>query len=112
MLVPSDRIESTIAAVIGKARAQTRGLVDLPDGEGVTVQIVRDEPWLGYNFYLGGLRGRVAVNVSLPMSAIELLLLAIHETYPGHQAERSLKEDLLVRRGRLEESIVLVPTPQ
>ena len=49
----------------------------------------------------------------LPMSAIELLLLAIHETYPGHQAERSVKEDQLVRHGgRLEESIVLVPTPQ
>ena len=39
--------------------------------------------------------------------------LAIHETYPGHHAERCSKEHLLVRgRGLLEETLVLVPTPQ
>jgi hypothetical protein len=47
------------------------------------------------------------------MSAMELLTLASHETYPGHHAERCAKDALLVRgRGRLEETIVLVPTPQ
>ena len=113
MLVPSDRIKSTVTAVIEEARRQTRDLVDLPDGEGVVVQMVDDEPWLAYNFYLGELRGRVAVIADLPMSAMELLHLAIHETYPGHQAERSVKEQLLARRrGLLEETIVLVPTPQ
>lgn len=113
MLVPADRLERTTAAVIGEARAQTLALVDLPAGEGVVLELVHDEPWLAYNYYLGNLRGRVAVNVDLPMSAIELLHLAIHETYPGHQAERSVKEHLLVAgQGMLEESLVLVPTPQ
>jgi hypothetical protein len=47
------------------------------------------------------------------MSAIELLILTLHETYPGHHAERCCKEHLLVRgRGLLEETLVLVPTPQ
>jgi hypothetical protein len=33
--------------------------------------------------------------------------------YPGHHAERSAKDHLLVRgRGLLEETLVLVPTPQ
>ena len=37
----------------------------------------------------------------------------MHETYPGHHAERCAKEHVLVRgRGLLEETIVLVPTPQ
>jgi hypothetical protein len=37
----------------------------------------------------------------------------MHETYPGHHAERCAKEQLLVRdRGLVEETIVLVPTPQ
>jgi hypothetical protein len=113
MLVPEEKIEPTIAAVIEEARGRARDLVDLPEGEGVVLEIVRDEPWMGYNFYLGGLRGRVAVNVSLPMSATDLLILALHETYPGHQAERVAKEHHLVRgQGLLEESIVLVPTPQ
>lgn len=113
MLVPPDQIEAAVVAVIEEARTQTGRLVALPAGEGVDVQIVHDEPWLAYNFYLGDLRGRVAVNVDLPMSAIELLHLAIHETYPGHQAERSLKEHLLAtEQGMLEETLVLVPTPQ
>jgi hypothetical protein len=63
--------------------------------------------------YLGDLRSRIAVNVDLPLSAIELLILASHETYPGHHAERCCKEHLLVRgRGLLEETLVLLPTPQ
>jgi hypothetical protein len=113
MLIPKPKIEATVAAVIAEARRQTRTLVDLPAGEDVELEIVHDEPWQGFNFYLGDLHGRVAVNDSLPMSALDLLLVAIHETYPGHQAERACKEDLLVRRaGLLEETIVLVPTPQ
>jgi hypothetical protein len=74
---------------------------------------VRGEPWLAFNEYLGDLRGRVSVNVDLPMSAMELLRCSMHETYPGHQAERSRKEALLVReRGMVEETVALVPTPQ
>ena len=111
--VPAEQVERTVAAVIEEARAWTRGLVELPAGEGVVLEIVRDEPWMAFCDYLGDLRSRIAVNVDLPMSAIELLRLAMHETYPGHHAERCSKEHLLVRgRGLLEETIVLVPTPQ
>jgi hypothetical protein len=111
--VPADRIEPALAAAIVEARAQTRGLVDLPDGEAVALEIVRDEPWLAFCGYLGDLRSTIAVNVTLPMSALELLVLTLHETYPGHHAERCCKESLLVQGdGLLEETIVLVPTPQ
>jgi hypothetical protein len=89
--VPTEQIEHTIAAVIEKARAQTRGLVELPAGEGVVLESVRDKPWLAYCGYLGNLRSRIAVNVSLPMSAIELLILTLHETYPGHHAETAAR---------------------
>ncbi len=112
-LVPTEQVERTVVAVIEEARAWTRGLVELAAGEGVVLEIVRDKPWLAFNYYLGDLRSRIAVNVDLSMSAIELLRLTIHETYPGHHAERSSKEHLLVRgRGLLEETLVLVPTPQ
>ncbi len=111
--VPTEQVEGTIAAVIEEARAWTRGLVELPDGEGVVLEIVRDKPWLAFCGYLGDLRSRIAVNVTLPISAIELLILTLHEAYPGHHAERCCKEHLLVRgRGLLEETLVLVPTPQ
>jgi hypothetical protein len=111
--VPTEQIERTIAAVIEEARARTRDLVDLPAGEAVDLEIVRDKPWWAFCEYLGGLRSRIAVNVDLPLSASRLLVLAAHETYPGHHTERCCKEELLVRgRGLLEETLVLVPTPQ
>ena len=113
ILVPSGEIERTMAAVIDEARAWTRGLVELPAGEGVVLEIVRDKPWWADCHYLGDLRSRISVNVDLPMSALELLRITMHETYPGHHAEASSKEHLLVRgRGLLEETLVLVPTPQ
>src|SRR5262249_60099490 len=90
-----------------------RGLLGLREGEDVTLEIVGDVPWLAFCGYLGDLRSHISVNVDLPMSALELLVIAMHETYPGHHAERCNKEHLLVRgRGMLEETLVLVPTPQ
>lgn len=111
--VPTDQVESTIAAVIEEARSWSRNLVDLPDGEGVALEIVRGEPWLAFCNYLGDLRSGIAVNVDLPMAAGELLVLALHETYPGHHTEACSKEHLLVRgQGLIEETLLLVPAPQ
>jgi hypothetical protein len=113
VVVPAHLVERVVTVVIAEARAWTRGLLELPDDEGVVVQAVRDKPWLAFCEYLGGLRSRITVNVDLPLSAPELLRLASHETYPGHHAERCAKDHLLVRgRGLLEETLVLVPTPQ
>jgi len=111
--VPADQVERALAAVIEEARVRTRDLVGLPEGEQVVLEIVHDKPWWASCDYLGDLRSRITVNVDLPMSALELLILGSHETYPGHHTERSSKEHLLVRgRGLLEETLVLSPTPQ
>jgi hypothetical protein len=112
-LVPADQIERLLAAVIEEARAWTGRLVELPDGERVALETVRGKPWWASCDYLGGLRSRIVLNIDLPISSFELLVLAIHETYPGHHAERVVKEKLLVRdQGLLEETLVLAPTPQ
>jgi hypothetical protein len=112
-LVPAEQLERLMAAVIDEARAQTARLLELPDGEGVTLEIVRDKPWWASCDYLGELRSRIALNVDLPMTAVQLLILTLHETYPGHHTERCSKEHVLVRgRGLLEETVVLAPTPQ
>jgi hypothetical protein len=111
--VPTEQIEPAIAAVFEEARAWTRRLVELPEGEGVRMEIVHNKPWWASCDYLGDLHSRIALNVDLPMSALELLVLAAHETYPGHHTERCSKEHVLVRsRGLLEETLVLTPTPQ
>ena len=111
--VPAEQVESTVAAVVAEARAWTRDLFDLPPGEGIELETVRDVPWLAFCHYLGAFRSRVSINMDLPPSAPELLRLTMHETYPGHHAERCSKEARLVRDGGLlEETLVLVPTPQ
>ena len=111
--VPPDRIEGAVAALIEEARAWTREIVELPQGEGVDLEVVRNKAWLAFCEYQGGLRSQISVNADLPISAFELLHVTCHETYPGHHVERVCKDDLLVRgRGVLEETIVMVPTPQ
>jgi hypothetical protein len=72
-----------------------------------------DKPWTAFNQYLGGRRSRVVINVDLPVYAFSLPALVAHETYPGHHTEFAWKETLLVdQAGFLEESILLVGTPQ
>lgn len=113
LLVPTEKIEAAMAGVIEEARRWTSDTLDLPPGEGVELEIVRDKPWWAFCEYLGGLRSRISVNADLPMGSFELLRLTMHETYPGHHVERACKEDVLVRgRGLLEETIVMVPTAQ
>jgi hypothetical protein len=111
--VPDDQVEPTVAALIETGRAWTAERVALPEGEEVVLEAVRDKPWLAYCRYLGGYRSLISVNLDLPYSAFETAELTFHETYPGHHAERCLKDELLVReRGLLEETIVLLPTAQ
>jgi hypothetical protein len=111
--IPTEAVERTVAAVIEEARLATRVLAGLPEGEGVDLVIVREVPWLGFCEYRGDLRSQISVNVDLPLSALELLVLTIHETYAGHHAESCTKEQALVReQGLLEQTIALVPTPQ
>jgi hypothetical protein len=113
MNVPVDGVEEMVTSLIETGRAWTRERVDLPVGEEVVLEAVRDKPWLAYCRYLSGYRSLISVNVDHPYSAFDAAYLAFHETYPGHHAERCLKDQLLVReRGLMEETIVLLPTAQ
>ncbi|HVX16842.1 MAG TPA: hypothetical protein VHA73_02325 [Acidimicrobiales bacterium] len=111
--VPTDRLEPAIRSLADDFRARTDALFVLPDGEHVEFVLETDKPWSGFNYYLGGLRSRVAINVDLPVLSTSLGHLVAHEAYPGHHTEHCRKEVGLVRsRHQLEESIFLVGTPQ
>jgi hypothetical protein len=100
-------------ALTGELRARTDAFFGLPDGETVTFEYVTDEPWPAFNYYLGGLRSRIAVNTDVAMTPDFVTDLTAHEAYPGHHTEQVWKEHAQVREaGRLEESIFLVGTPQ
>jgi hypothetical protein len=107
-LCPGDRTAAVLEDLLPLLRARTLDLVDLPEGERVTVEPVAGAPWWAFNYYQGGLHSRVVVNTDVPTTGLDVLHLASHEVYPGHHAEHSLKEHLL----GVDETIQLVPTPQ
>ena len=69
-----------MASLTDDLRARTRDLFGLPDGERVDWELVRDQPWAGFNYYLGDLRSRVAINVDLPVLSPGLAHLVAHES--------------------------------
>lgn len=111
--VDPEVLPRVIASLAEDLRARTKRLFGLPDGESVEFELVKNKPWSGFNYYLGNLSSRVAINIDLPVLSTSLAHLVAHEAYPGHHTEHSRKEVGLVRRRHcLEESIFLVGTPQ
>ena len=111
--VPPAKLEAAIRSLAEDLRERTKASFGLPEGEDVEFELVTGKPWSGFNYYLGGLRSRVAINVDLPVLSPSLAHLVAHEAYPGHHTEHTRKEVGLVRhRHFFEESIFLVGTPQ
>ena len=111
--VPVEKLEGAITSLAEDFRDRTDALFGLPEGEHVDFMFETDKPWAGFNYYLGGLRSRVAINVDLPVLSTSLGHLVAHEAYPGHHTEHTRKEVGLVRRrDQQEEAIFLVGTPQ
>jgi hypothetical protein len=99
--------------LVDRFRARAASLFGLPEAEGLSVSLVTNQPWSGYNWFDGDRRSRVDINTDLPRRAAELLHTVAHETYPGHHLEHAWKEaDLVDRAGRLEASMLLVNTPE
>lgn len=112
-VVPPDVLERAVGSLAEDFRERTARMFGLPDGEQVDFVLVDHQPWAGFNYYLGELRSRVAVNTDLPVLSVAIGHLVAHEAYPGHHTEHTRKEAGLVRRRRqLEETIFLVGTPQ
>jgi hypothetical protein len=112
-VVPRESLDAAAAAFERELRARTASLFGLPDDESVQLETVQNEPWAGFNYYLGGRRSRVVINTDLPIHALSVPDLVAHEMYPGHHTEHAWKETLLVdEHGKLEETLFLTGTPQ
>jgi hypothetical protein len=111
--IPVDRVRGVVDALLPSFRRRAEALFGLPAGEGLTVSLVRDEPWSGYNWYDGGRQSRVDLNTDLPIRAADLLSVLPHETYPGHHLEHAWHEAHLVDGlGRMEASILCINAPE
>jgi hypothetical protein len=112
-VVPPEKLRDVVASLSEDLRERTHRLFGLPDGEHIDFELVTNQPWSGFNYFLGDLQSRVAINTDLPVLSLGIAHLVAHEAYPGHHTEHSRKEVGLVRRRKqLEETIFLVGTPQ
>lgn len=94
------------------AREASRQFISLPDGEECEVadvpeQLKRSYPWGGFsggNPLRGSLRGKVFLNSANYKAVTKgwLLMMALHECYPGHHAQR-----VKIAAGKLPESYKL-----
>lgn len=53
------------------------------------------------------------MNLDLPHTILDVIVLVAHESYPGHHTERACKEQLLYRdRSRIEMSVMISSAPE
>jgi hypothetical protein len=88
-----------LRSVTDAFRERARELVELPDGEGVEVELAENQRWRAFSLYLGNLRSRFSYNVDRPLPAAEIAHLVAHEAYPGHHTEDAVKDVAMVREG-------------
>ena len=113
LTIPTELLERVLDWLLTEIRAGCERVLPVPEGESLSMSLVRGQPWSAYNWYDGGLRSRVEVNTDLPVRAPQLIGLLTHETLPGHHLEHAWKEQRLYReRGLGEASLQLINTPE
>ena len=111
--LPAGALLQASAQFAEALRSRTAERFGLPDSETAAIELVQNEPWAAFNYYLGSRRSRVVLNTDLPVHSFRLPGLVAHEIYPGHHTEHAWKEQLLVDgEGNYGEAIFLVGTPQ
>jgi hypothetical protein len=110
--IPPETARRLVDVILPELRARTQEFVDLPEGEAIEIRMVKDQPWSGYNWYLGNGHSRVDLNTDLPIYAYRLTDLLAHEGYPGHHTEHALKERLYTEQGLGEHALQLINTPE
>ena len=112
LIIPPAKVDAVFRAAVEESRRRTREHIALPDSETFLLEYVKNQPWSGYNWYQGGLKSLIQVNVDLPIYIDRAVDLAAHEGYPGHHLYNALLEQALVRnRGWLEFTVYPLHTP-
>jgi hypothetical protein len=99
--------------MLDEARRRTNRLIELPEGESLDLEPIRDVTYAAANWYQGNYRSRLELNLDRPVYAFTLLYQMCHEGYPGHHTESCLKEKILfLEKGYLEQSVFFALGPQ
>jgi len=95
-VIPPDKVDTVFRTAVAEGRRRTLARVKLPANESFKIEYVTGKSWSGYNWYQGGYRSLIQVNVDLPIHIDRALDLACHEGYPGHHVFNVLIEQRLV----------------
>lgn len=105
-VIPVDKIEAAIDASINECRRRTLQHFNLPEGEGVDIELVNNKPWTAYNWYKGSGYSVIQINTDVPVYLERVIDFGCHEAYPGHHVYGIIVEqELLKKRGWLEYSV-------
>jgi hypothetical protein len=111
--IPADRVDTVFRAALAECRGRTFRHLVLPDSESFAIEYVKGVSWAGYNWYQGGLRSLIQVNLDQPIYIERAVDLAAHEGYPGHHVYNLMLEHELVRkRGWVEYTVYPLFAPQ
>ncbi|HEY7612450.1 MAG TPA: hypothetical protein VH764_05620 [Gemmatimonadales bacterium] len=113
LMIPAALVDTVFKTAIAACRARTQAHLQLPTGERFDLEYVKGTPWNAYNWYKGGYRSLIQVNLDFPIPLDRAVDLACHEGYPGHHVYNALLEQALVRgRGWVEISMYPLFSPQ
>lgn len=112
LAISSEQAQLVLPLIHQQLRNLSRARFPLPEDESISFAFVQNQPWMAYNWYLGGCRSRIEINTDLPLYVNELANLVAHEAYPGHHTELAIKERRLAgQAGRDELSLTLINAP-
>jgi hypothetical protein len=113
LMIPPSRVDTVFKAAIAACRARTLAHLALPPGERFDLEYVKGTPWNAYNWYKGGYRSLIQVNLDFPIPVDRAIDLACHEGYPGHHVYNAKLEQSLVKgRGWPEFTVYPLFSPQ
>jgi hypothetical protein len=96
--IPADKLPAVMDASIAECRRRSAEFIALPDEESFTVEYVTDQPWGGYNWFLGDSKSLIQINTDFPSRIDSGVILGCHEGYPGHHLYKTLLEENMVKR--------------
>ncbi len=106
----TEQKKDIISLGIGEVRKRTKKIIELPQDEETSLEIVSGKKFGAANWYQGNYRSLVQFNADLPLNLFYLLNLASHELYPGHHTEFCMKEMNLLNNP--EQQIYFIISPQ
>ena len=112
-IIPSNKIDTILKIAIAECRRRTKDHVKLPDNENFILEIVKNQPWLAYNWYKGNNYSLIQFNTDLPTHVETVVGIAAHEGYPGHHTNHALIEQKYYKeKGWVEYSILPLFSPR